>query len=96
MQKRLLLIYKPNIMYQVKIEKKVLKKVAKIPAPFRERIKKAILALSDDPRPTGCKKLKDRDAYRIREADYRIIYEIEDNILCVQVVAVGHRKDIYQ
>jgi mRNA interferase RelE/StbE len=51
--------------------------------------------LANDPRPPGCKKLKGRDGYRIRVGDYRIIYQIIDDVLVVNVVALGHRKDIY-
>jgi mRNA interferase RelE/StbE len=45
---------------------------------------------------SGCKKLKGRDAYRIRIANYRAIYEVNDEILLVDVVHVGHRKDVYK
>jgi mRNA interferase RelE/StbE len=51
--------------------------------------------LGSNPRPNGCKKLKGRDGYRIRVSDYRIIYEIQDNVLLVDVIDLGHRKDIY-
>jgi mRNA interferase RelE/StbE len=52
--------------------------------------------LGKNPRPVGYKKLKGRDGYRIRVANYRIIYEIIDQQLIVEVIALGHRKDIYQ
>jgi mRNA interferase RelE/StbE len=82
-------------MYQVRIERKALKKLAKIPEPFYSHLKIAILDLGNNPRPAGCKKLKGRDGYRIRVANYRIIYEISDSILLVDVIDLGHRKDIY-
>lgn len=82
-------------MYKVQVERKAQKKLAKIPAPYYANIKAAILNLGNNPRPNGCKKLKGRDAYRIRIADYRVIYEIQDDILLVQVIDLGHRKDIY-
>lgn len=44
----------------------------------------------------GYKKLKGRDGYRIRVADYRIIYEVFDKILTVDVIHMGHRKDVYE
>ncbi|TVR84902.1 MAG: type II toxin-antitoxin system RelE/ParE family toxin, partial [Chitinophagaceae bacterium] len=50
----------------------------------------------NNPRPQGFIKLKGRDAFRIRVANYRIIYEIQDSILLVDVVDLGHRKDIYK
>ncbi len=64
-------------MYQVRIERKAQKKLKKIPNPYYSKIKSAILDLAYEPRPVGCKKLKGREGYRIRVADYRIIYEID-------------------
>jgi mRNA interferase RelE/StbE len=55
----------------------------------------ALQELASEPRPNGCKKLKGREAYRIRKGNYRIIYEIQDQQLIIQVIAIGHRKDIY-
>ena len=46
-------------------------------------------------RPIGYKKLKGREAYRIRVGNYRIIYEIVDFELIVTIITLGHRKDIY-
>ena len=82
-------------MYKVQIERKVQKKLAKIPSPYFSNIKTAILNVGNNPRPQGYIKLKGRDAFRIRVADYRIIYEIQDDVLLVQVINLGHRKDIY-
>ncbi|MGA0557011.1 type II toxin-antitoxin system RelE family toxin [Larkinella sp. VNQ87] len=55
----------------------------------------AIKALADNPRPFGCKKLKGRKGYRIRVGDYRVVYEINDGILVVLIIDVGHRREIY-
>jgi mRNA interferase RelE/StbE len=55
----------------------------------------AIETLAANPRPQGCKKLKGRSGYRIRKGDYRIIYDIYDDILVVDVIAAGHRREIY-
>ena len=49
-----------------------------------------------NPRPQGCKKLKGRKGYRIRVGYYRVIYEIIDDVLLIDVVDLGHRKDIYE
>ena len=83
-------------MYQVRIERKAQKKLAKIPPPYYEKIKNAILNLAENPRPQGYIKLKGRDGYRIRVVDYRIIYEIYDDHLQIDVIQIGHRKDIYE
>ncbi|MBO9635349.1 MAG: type II toxin-antitoxin system RelE/ParE family toxin [Chitinophagaceae bacterium] len=64
--------------------------------PAYSQIKNSILQLADNPRPHGYKKLKGRDGYRIRVGDYRVLYNIFDNILSVDVVNLGHRKDIYE
>ena len=82
-------------MYQVVIEKQAQKQLAKIPPPFYNNIAAALKDLSADPRPHGCKKLKGRPGYRIRVGDYRIIYSIHDKVLIVMILAIGHRKDIY-
>jgi len=82
-------------MYQVRIERPAVKKIEKIPEPDYSRVKEAILSLAEDPRPYGYIKLKGREAYRIRQGNYRVIYEIHEKILTVIVVDAGHRKDIY-
>lgn len=81
--------------YSVLINRKVQKQLDKIPEPYYSNIKTAILNLGTDPRPNGCKKLKGREEFRIREGNYRVIYDIQDDVLNVLVVKVGHRKDIY-
>jgi mRNA interferase RelE/StbE len=68
----------------------------KIREPYYSIIKETIYSLSDNPRPATSKKLKVRDGYRIRVADYRIIYDIFDDVLLVDVINLGHRTNIYE
>jgi len=82
--------------YQITIKKRAVKALKKVNEPYYSNIKEAIYQLADNPRPKGCKKLKGRDGYRIRVADYRIIYDIFDTQLIVDVIDLGHRKDIYE
>ena len=82
-------------MYKVRIEKEVKKKLHQISEPYFSKIQNAILKLADNPRPKGYKKLLDRKAYRVRVGVYRIIYEIHDDILLVDIIRIGHRKEIY-
>lgn len=82
--------------YNVTLKKQAIKALEKINEPYYSNIKEAIYNLAEDPRPIGCKKLKGRDGYRIRVADYRIIYDIFDYMLIVDIIALGHRKDIYE
>ena len=79
-------------MYKLRIEKAVQKSLEKINEPYYSKIKTAILNLAKKPRPTGYKKLKGRDGYRIRVADYRIIYDIFDDVLLIDVIDLGHRE----
>lgn len=69
----------------------------KVHPQMRARIRGAVLKLATDPRPPGAHALKDRPGYlRVRVGDYRIIYTIEDDVLRVIVVRVGHRRDVYR
>ncbi len=83
------------MVYQISIKKRALKALEKINEPYYSPIKKAIIGLSHNPRPNGFKKLKGRDAFRIRVAHYRIIYEIFDETLIIDIIDLGHRKEIY-
>lgn len=82
-------------MYRLVIDRYAQKQLEKISPPQFNRIIKAINDLANDSRPHGYKKLTGRPGYRIRVGDYRIIYNIEDKILTVFVIDIGHRKNIY-
>jgi mRNA interferase RelE/StbE len=72
------------------------RQLAKLPRNVGERIARAIDALSDQPRPSGCKKLAGPDdLWRIRVGDYRIVYQIDDDRLVVLVTTIGHRREVY-
>jgi len=63
----------------------------------RQRLVAAIGSLADDPRPGGVEKLSGmKDRFRIRVGDYRVVYAIEDAVLTVCVVKVGHRREVYR
>lgn len=83
-------------MYKIFIENRVAKSLLKIPDPYYSNIKLAVNKLAENPRPIGCKKLINRNAYRIRVSNYRIIYEIIDHILILNVIEIGHRKEVYK
>ncbi len=90
--------------YEVIIKPSVFKDLSKLQDEIVEKIFEKIEQLADNPRPSGCKKLKNskqinsnyKSLYRIRFTDYRIVYAIEDSIITVTVVAVGHRREIYE
>jgi mRNA interferase RelE/StbE len=81
--------------YQVKVQKRAIKALEQINEPYYSNVKVAISNLAFDPRPNGYIKLKGRNGFRIRVGNYRIIYEIFDNILLVEVIDLGDRKNIY-
>ena len=60
------------------------------------RITDQIQELELDPRRQGTKKLQGSNSYRIRIGDYRVIYMIDDRLETVEIVAIGHRRDIYR
>lgn len=60
------------------------------------RITDLIQELELDPRRPGSKKLRGSNSYRVRVGDYRIIYTIDDRLEIVEIVAIGHRRDIYR
>ncbi len=83
--------------YEVKIARRAVKSLARLPRREQQRIRAAIDLLADEPRPPGCVALKGEDrAYRVRIGDYRIVYEVHDDHLVVLVVRVGHRRDVYR
>jgi len=83
--------------YNVIIKASAKKELATLPKPIIARLIAAIESLATDPRPNGVRKLTGtQDMYRVRVADYRIVYRIEDDRLIIEVVRVAHRKDVYR
>jgi mRNA interferase RelE/StbE len=71
------------------------KDLDKLEAWVFARILKKIRALSEDGRPPGCLKLTDKDGYRIRTGDYRILYRLDDASKRIYIYRIKHRKDVY-
>jgi len=80
--------------YSIEITATAKKQLTKLPLRITDKLIKAIQELAKNPRPTGYKKLKGRPGYRIRKGDYRIIYEIYDAQLIINIVTVGNRKEV--
>jgi mRNA interferase RelE/StbE len=81
--------------YEIVFSKTALKSLEKIHDPDYSKILKTINALSVNPHPPGSIKLHGRSGYRVRQGDYRIIYEVIYHRLVIDIISVGHRKDIY-
>ena len=82
--------------YRVEIKRSAAKEIGNLPKRDLKKIFEKIASLTNNPRPHDCQKLSAQEKYRIRCGDYRILYTIEDDVLVVYVVKVGHRKDVYR
>lgn len=82
--------------YRIVIKKSAAKEIEKVEKKDRIRIVEKIRSLSSDPHPTGSKMLSGQEKYRIRQGNYRILYQIINDELVINVVKVGHRRDIYK
>ena len=82
--------------YKVTFKKSVLKDLKSVPKSDVINIISKIDSLAEDPRRVGAIKLSGNELYRIRQGLYRILYEIKDRELIVQVIKVGHRSDVYK
>jgi len=82
--------------WQVITTRKAERRIRRLPKDLIKRLRKAIDALGDNPRPPGYKKLVGMDLYRIRVGNWRVIYTIEDDQLIVLVVTVAPRGSAYR
>lgn len=82
--------------YHVVLRPSAEKELARLPQNAYELTAKKLLALQENPRPVGVKKLAGRDGYRVRVGDYRILYAIDDGAHCVTVLAIRHRREAYR
>jgi mRNA interferase RelE/StbE len=82
--------------YRIEIGKKPLKVLSTLKRADQQRIKTVIYLLSDNPIPRTALKLSNEESYRIRVGLYRVIYTIEHKILRIQVIEIGHRKEVYR
>ena len=84
--------------YAIQILPAAQRAMAGLPKPVRRRVDEHILSLADDPRPHGALPLKGegKGLWRLRVGDYRILYQIQDAVLIVLVIDVGHRRDVYR
>ncbi len=82
--------------YDVNILPRAQKQLMKLPREVYERVREALQALADEPRPHGCLKLTGREGWRIRVGKYRVIYEIDDDNRTVTILDIGHRRDVYR
>ena len=82
--------------FELRFKPSVAKDLRGIPKTEVRRLLKRIEALGNDPRPAGCEKLTGRDLYRIRQGVYRIVYSVNDAAVVIEVIKVGHRREVYR
>lgn len=83
--------------YRIEVAPAAARQLRKLDHAARRRVQAAVELLADEPRPAGAKKLTGGDGeWRVRTGDYRIVYEIRDQVLLVMVLAVGHRREVYR
>ena len=82
--------------YRIELRPAAVRALKRIDRQDRDRIRGAIALLGEDPRPPGAKALQGRPGLRVRVGNYRIIYTIHNDVLLVVVVALGHRRDVYE
>jgi mRNA interferase RelE/StbE len=82
--------------YELRFRPSVTRDLRGVPRADVERILARIEGLRDEPRPPGCEKLSAQERYRLRQGDYRILYSVADAALVVEVVKIGHRRDVYR
>jgi mRNA interferase RelE/StbE len=83
--------------YRLEIRQSAERDLRRLPQPLFLRLNRQILALGEDPRPPGAKKLKGRlEGWRVRVGQYRILYQIDDQTRTVTIARVRHRRDVYR
>jgi mRNA interferase RelE/StbE len=84
------------VSWQIDIARDARKELASLQPQMQVRISKAILALEANPFPSGCKKLKNRDGFRIRVGDYRVLYLADVKLKQIVIGSIGHRREVYR
>jgi mRNA interferase RelE/StbE len=82
--------------YKIYFKRSAVKDLEKISKKDLQRIIDRIHLLKEYPRPPGCEKLSGQERYRVRQGNYRIVYSIQDDVLTIWVVKIGHRRDVYR
>jgi mRNA interferase RelE/StbE len=82
--------------YSLFFKKSAERDLRKIPKADLQRITQRIKELAATPRPSGIEKLAGQDSYRIRQGDYRIVYTVDDGQKLIEIIKIGHRREVYR
>jgi len=84
------------VKYSLEIKQSAQKELDALEDTLFTRIDRKILALADNPRPAGCKKLRGyKDQWRIRIGDWRVLYIVDDQAKVITITGVAHRREVY-
>lgn len=84
-----------DVTYRIEVRPAAVRALRKINRQDQPRIQAAIALLAQDPRPPGARALQGRDGLRVRVGNYRIVYTVDDGVLLIVVVTLGHRREVY-
>ena len=82
--------------YNLVVKRSAERELRALPQADLRRIAGRIQRLARDPRPPGCEKLSGQEHYRIRQGGYRIVCGVDDGMRTVEVVKIGHRREVYR
>ena len=82
--------------YKLTIKKSAEKELKDIPQKNANRIIRRIQSLASEPRQASSEKLSAQSYYRIRQGDYRIVYSVDDTNHIVDIIKIGHRREVYR
>jgi mRNA interferase RelE/StbE len=82
--------------YEIRLHPTAAREYRRLQGLLRDRVRAAIDALAEDPRPPGAVKLAGRDDFRIRVGDYRVVYAVDDTERLVLVARIAHRREVYR
>lgn len=83
--------------YSIQWKRSAEKELRRLPKEVIPRIVQAVENLSRNPYPPGVRKLVGSEhTYRVREGDYRIVYDVRETVLTIEIIRVRHRKDVYE
>lgn len=85
-----------GVTYRIEVRPAALRALKQIDQTDRKRIDAAIAMLAIEPRPPAAISLRGRDGWRVRVGNYRVLYTIDDGVLLVVVVTLGHRREVYR
>lgn len=82
--------------YSLRMKRNAEKELRAIPKVELPKVVARIHALAADPRPPGSQKMAGESRYRVRQGDYRVLYTIDDMEKVVEIVKIGHRREVYR